>query len=259
MLTNATKQNNWPLNENSQKSDFKFSFGVIEEKAVKNITLWFLCRDFFNDFIMFQVAMRNSYDMGFETIYGYTVESNIKYNKDNLVLLVDMKGYTINPKNLQNSINDWEEKYGSESTVTQLGDLLIIQFPSFWVDHHILFSVYTFFIRMIINIELGIYDYRFKNLHYSDVEVIGYDNTSPIYLRYDFTSLVNDLKGYSWESPDYLDYIKDILYPDGEVCERDEDDEYEYKYRKGIDETMYDLHNNGFVDYLQKNGDAHAI
>ena len=251
MLIDATKKNTWPLNENSQKSNFKFAFGIIEEEVVRNITPWFLCRDFFNDFIMFQVAMRNSYDMGFKTIYGYTVESNIKYNKDDLVLLVDMKGYPINLKNLQNSVSDWEEKYGSESTVTQVGDLLIIQFPSFWVDHHVLFSVYTFFIRMIINIELGVYDYRCKKLHYSDQEVLGYDEESPIYLRYDLTALVNDLKGYSWHSPDYLEYINDIHHPNDED---DEDDFYRSTYA-----AMYDLHNNGFADYLKKNGDAHAI
>ena len=258
MLINATKHNTWPLNENSQKSDFKFAFGIIEEDEVRNITPWFLCRDFFNDFIMFQVAQRNCYDMGFSKIYGYTVENEIKYNKEDLVLLVDMKEYPINVKNLQEAINDWEEKYDSKSTVTQVDDLLVIQFPSFWVDHHILFSVYTFFIRMIINMVLGIYNFEFNNLHYSDQETLGYDVDSPIYLRYDFTSLVNALKGYSWESPYYLFYIKNILYPDGEVLERDDEDE-EYEYHRGIDETMYDLHNNGFVDYLQKNGDAHAI
>jgi hypothetical protein len=251
MLIDATKENDWPLNENSQKSDFKFAFGFIKNNEVLNATPWFLCRDFFNDFIAAQVALRNNYDLGFYRIYGYKVKEIPKYKKEDLLLLINMKDYPINVNNLQKSINDWEEKYESKSTITQVGNSLVVQYPQFWTNHHVLFSVYTFFVRMVINIELGIYTLNFKNLHYSDTEVLGYDLNSPIYLKYDFNSLIEDLKVTSWESPEYLGHIDNILKPD--------EDEDEDGYSKGTDETMYDLHNNGFVNYLQKNRDDYAI
>ena len=41
------------LTEQSERTSVRYALGIIKDNGVTNITPWFLCRDYFNDFILY--------------------------------------------------------------------------------------------------------------------------------------------------------------------------------------------------------------
>lgn len=233
------------LTEESQRTSVRYALGIIKDNGVTNITPWFLCRDYFNDFILYNQWFVENKDKkwppGHTSIYGYNYSNSKEHDWTDVFLLVDLKNYTLNKEILIEEFSKYESYLGTNTKFDFLGESkLVVIVPDVYKNNHVIFAWYTFILRYCINVAVGEYKkdaYKRPNdLHYTDRNIFFYkeynshgfiSNESKSLLEDEYYSLDKFLKGVSKLPHKY--FLDKIV-----------NNKYDY----------YAVHNTGFIYYL---------